>query len=63
MNWQNRLQAEYDELMTKLQKLRVFLDSEEFDDIAPLQRELLVAQEIAMDDYADILYERLHLKG
>jgi hypothetical protein len=60
MTWQDRVQLELEELQIKLQKLRTFLDSEESEKIDPGQLELLQAQEIAMDNYADILFERLH---
>ena len=60
MTWQDRVQAELDELNVKLHRLRSFLNSDGFDNIAPMQRELLTAQEVAMDNYADILFERLH---
>ena len=59
-----QLQIEYDELQQKLQNLRAFLDDvDETTQIGPYQLELLQAQEIAMDQYADILFERLNYNG
>lgn len=56
----SRLQTEKFELDFKLEKLRVFLKTDDFKNLVDLQRELLLLQESAMSKYSDILSMRLN---
>lgn len=59
-----RLQVEHDELTTKHNGLMAFLQSPKFDDLDEDNKNMLVAQNEAMQVYRDILLARLQkLKG
>ncbi len=54
-----RVSEEYRELDSKLQKLRVFLVSDKFLELADGERDRLRQQDVAMSQYARILADRL----
>lgn len=58
-----RLVNEHFELTEKIGKLKPFITSENFQKVEPKQQELLKKQVVAMEEYADILQERLELLG
>ncbi len=57
-----RMETEYQELLSKLDKLEEFICSDTFDSIAPLAQFLLYNQESAMKMYADTLKIRIDLE-
>lgn len=61
-NMIERVQAEYDELMVKLNAMSQFLLTGS-ELVEPSHRELMVKQQAAMLAYAEILMARLKLLG
>ena len=57
--FKDRLTIEYAQLEERLEKLRVFIQSERFQILAEEDRNLLVEQEKAMDSYLAILNMRI----
>lgn len=57
--FKDRLTIEYAQLEERLVKLRVFIQSEQFQSLAEEDRNLLVEQEKAMDSYLAILNTRI----
>lgn len=57
--FKDRLTIEYAQLEERLGKLRVFIQSERFENLAEEDRNLLVEQEKAMDSYLAILNTRI----
>ena len=57
--FKDRLTIEYAQLEERLEKLRVFIQSERFQILAEEDRNLLVEQEKAMDSYLAILNTRI----
>lgn len=57
--FKDRLTIEYAQLEERLGKLRVFIQSERFENLAEEDRNLLVEQEKAMDSYLSILNTRI----
>ncbi len=57
--WRQRVIDELDRLTERVVKLRRFIAGEEFYKLAERQQNLLKKQSIAMNEYADILSERL----
>ena len=58
-SWQDRVHAEKAELEERLTKLNKFIDTDEFEGLAPLARQQLVLQQSAMGRYLDILVLRI----
>lgn len=59
----DRVLAEFNELNTKISKLREFLLSEKVKELNNLNHDLLIAQLKAMEAYASILSIRLGLNA
>lgn len=62
--WQVRLEAEYNELSARLDKLGAFLDKIEGGEVKvdPITRSLLIAQHGVMTGYKGILAVRINAK-
>lgn len=58
-NFISRLQDEKDQIDKKIEKLDAFTKSGDFDNIDNVQRGLLRIQLSAMQNYSQVLYERL----
>jgi hypothetical protein len=58
-NFKQRLETERVELEEKLNKLNSFNESEKANEIAPVQKSLLIVQAGAMYTYLECLKERL----
>jgi uncharacterized protein YdcH (DUF465 family) len=56
-----RLIDEYDELCSRIDKLRVFMNGAEFDRLSENHMDLLERQILAMKKYAKILRARIEL--
>jgi hypothetical protein len=58
----DRLQVERTELQDKTEKLSAFINSENFEAlVSPAERELLAQQLVVMNQYAEILTQRISL--
>lgn len=60
-DFKSRLVTEQSELNEKISKLRSFLGGSNFQSIDPKQQELLKKQLDVMDEYQEILIERIGL--
>lgn len=60
-DFKERLFEEYDQLFTRIKKLRVFIESPNFSKIDSKQQELLKDQLEVMERYLNILSIRLEL--
>lgn len=60
-DFKDRLLTEQKELNEKISKLRSFTGGSNFKSIDEKQQELLKKQLIVMDDYQEILIERINL--
>lgn len=58
-DFKKRLETEKRELSEKLDKLRLFIASEKFNEIDPVQMTLLNIQIKAMETYSQCLLERI----
>lgn len=58
-DYQQRVVDELGELCNKLEKLLAFMESDAFENISFVQRELMIDQRVAMERYAGILESRL----
>lgn len=58
-NFLERLKNESKELEEKIEKLEVFLNTNKFDTIDPIQQSLLLIQNSAMMTYAEVLVQRI----
>ncbi|MCG3884102.1 hypothetical protein I3271_05330 [Photobacterium leiognathi] len=58
----DRLNAEYEELVERVEKLAVFIDeSEQFDTLSKREQQLLSQQLGFMESYRSVLDLRLHI--
>lgn len=60
-SYQQRLEEELFSLSDKMQKLDMFIASEAYDSLPPREQELLYEQSNIMQDYANILNDRIDL--
>ena len=58
-SYQDRVQAEHDELAGRLQKLETFINSDKAADVSPFQLALMRRQAGAMSDYLLVLAARI----
>jgi hypothetical protein len=58
-NWQDRLKSEVHELHEKANKLAFFMLSDEYKALDGLNKQLLIQQKNAMNEYVEILEDRL----
>lgn len=61
--YQARLIAEYDDLQTKVEKLKSFLQSDVYKTLEPEEQLDLQEQLMYMQNYLSILWKRLNRKG
>ena len=61
--YQKRVVEEKKELDEKLEKLIVFLDSDKFDRLPPEEQDRMSRQQEVMEEYSDILGERIAAFG
>ena len=57
--WYIRLENEYSELRNKIYKLRVFINSEKFENTSSASQHLLTTQLLVMKQYLNVLEERI----
>lgn len=60
-DYEQRLQEELFSLSDKIQKLDMFISSEAYDKLSVKEQDLLFDQSNVMQDYANILNDRIHL--
>lgn len=60
-NFIDRLNLEYEELENKYEKLKAFIISSKFGEVPKDQRKMLKKQKRIMEDYLDILKERIRV--
>ena len=54
-----RVRTEHSELSTRIDKLKVFVDSDAFNSLPEIQQQLLRRQFSVMTEYEDILQQRI----
>jgi hypothetical protein len=58
-DYQERVLSEQKELIDKLEKLDVFMNSETFSTLSAIDQSLLMVQHSAMENYSDTLDRRI----